>query len=411
MIKLKIFLSIIFLSSIGFAQLNSVYSRYGIGNIEYSTSARNYGLGELGTALDDKDFINGFNPAAWNRISLTRVEFGSLFNGSFVSDLNNSNFYSGMDFNGFALAVPVSERYGVGIVFGLQPFSKVNYQVNNITSGVSADDFNTLYSGEGGISKLFIGSSYRLPFDLSLGAELDYYFGNLVYKSEITFPNSSNTSALFEKSYKTKGLGGTVGLISPNLNQYLLIQSVKSIKFGIAYSFTSTMNTDSAYYTTTSFSKDTTAVGLTNSEIPSRLSLGFAINFDKYSSVNVDYLIQRWSKYRLGQTIGENLQDVNKFSLGFEYRVNPDGISFSDLLIWRFGLSYEQTPFKVNGTSINQLGINAGISLPMGRDNTIDLGIRYAIRGLKDTGLVRENIFGLNVSLSFGELWFLRQDR
>jgi hypothetical protein len=411
MIKVKIFFSVVLLSSLGFAQLNSVYSRYGIGNIEYSTSARNFGLGELGTALDDKDFINGFNPAAWNRISLTRVEFGSLFTGSFVSDQNSSNYYSGMDFNGFAMAIPVSEKNGVGIVFGLQPFSKVNYQVNNITSSVSADDFNTLYSGEGGISKLFFGSSYRLPFDLSLGAELDYYFGNLVYKTQITFPNSSNTSAIFEKSYKTKGLGGTIGLISPDLNHYFKLQSINSVKFGISYSFTSTMNTDSAYFTTTSFAKDTTAQGLTNSNIPSRLNIGLAMRINKYSSINVDYLIQRWSKYSFGDVPGSNLQDVNKVSAGFEYRVNPDGIAFSDLLIWRFGFSYEQTPFRINGKSINQIGINAGVSLPMGRENTIDLGIRYAMRGVKENGLIRENIFGLNVSLSFGELWFLRQDR
>ncbi|MDP3830012.1 MAG: hypothetical protein Q8Q47_02005, partial [Ignavibacteriaceae bacterium] len=374
-------------------------------------SARNFGLGELGTALEDKDFINGFNPAAWNRISLTRVEFGSLFSGSFVSDQNSSNYYSGMDFNGFAMAIPISEKNGIGIVFGLQPFSKVNYQVNNITGGISADDFNTLYSGEGGISKLFFGSSYRLPFDLSIGAELDYYFGNLVYKSEITFPNSSNTSALFEKSYKTKGLGGTLGLITPDLNQFLKLGDVKSIKFGIAYSFTSKMNTDSAYFTTTSYTKDTTAQGLTNSEIPSRLNLGLVINVNKYSSINVDYLIQRWSKYSFGNVLGPNLQDVNKVSAGFEYRVNPDGISFTDLLIWRFGLSYEQTPFRINGNSISQFSASAGVSLPMGRENTIDLGIRYAMRGLKENGLVKENILGLNVSLSFGELWFLRQDR
>lgn len=411
MIKTKILILLILLTFQIDAQVTSIYSRYGIGNLEYSGSARNIGLGGLGITLEDKDFINSVNPAGWSNISLTRVEFASSYFGVVASDNINSNYYSAMDFNGFSIAIPVSNSNGVSVVLGLHPYSKVNYKANSITAGTGADDFNSSFTGEGGLSKLFIGSSYRFPIGLSVGAELDYYFGNLIYKNEISFPNSTNSSALFEKSFKTKGLGGTFGLISPNLNDYFDFKGISSIKLGVTYSLTAMFSTDSVYFATTSFTKDTTANGITETEIPSRLGIGLAIKVNKYSSINVDYSRQSWSEYRFGNTVGDNLQDVNKFGLGFEYRVNPDGIDFSDLVIWRLGFSYENTPFKFNGNSINQLTLMGGVSLPMGRENTIDLGILYAKRGMKDLGLVDENIIGFNLSLSFGELWFLRQER
>lgn len=393
------------------AQVNSVYSRFGIGNIEYSNSARFSGMGGLGTALDDKDFISTINPASWNNLSATRVEFGTGLNTSFVSDGKQNKYFSAIDFSGFSFAFPVSEKYGAGIALALLPYSKVNYSVASTSKDVDGTDINTTYTGEGGISKVFLGTSFRLPFDLAVGASVDYYFGNLVYKNNLNFVNSSNVNAVFEKSYKTNGIGGTFGLISPNFNDFLDIDGIKSIKVGVAYSAVSNLSTDSTFYTTTSFVRDTSARGVTNSELPARLSVGLAIKFNKYSLFYVDYLIQQWSKYRSGNNIGENLQDVSKISTGFEYRVNPDGITFEDLIIWRAGFSYEKTPFKLNGISINQLSLSAGVSLPVGRENTIDFGIRYALRGTNDSNLIKENIIGLDFALSFSELWFIRQDR
>jgi len=47
----------------------------------------------------------------------------------------------------------------------------------------------------------------------------------------------------------------------------------------------------------------------------------------------------------------------------------------------------------------------------MGADNSIDLGLQYALRGTKDNNLLQENFVKLYIGVSFGELWFLRYEK
>ena len=56
------------------AQSSSSYSRYGIGDIDYSYSVRRMGMGQLGTAVADADFISIINPASLYKIDKTRFE-------------------------------------------------------------------------------------------------------------------------------------------------------------------------------------------------------------------------------------------------------------------------------------------------------------------------------------------------
>ncbi|MEJ2505221.1 MAG: hypothetical protein P8Y81_03030, partial [Ignavibacteriaceae bacterium] len=77
-------------------------------------------------------------------------------------------------------------------------------------------------------------------------------------------------------------------------------------------------------------------------------------------------------------------------------------------IIWRAGLSYETTQYVINGENIRQYSVFGGFSIPLGAANTFDLALQYSIRGTTDSDLVKENFYKINVGLSFGELWFLR---
>jgi hypothetical protein len=77
----------------------------------------------------------------------------------------------------------------------------------------------------------------------------------------------------------------------------------------------------------------------------------------------------------------------------------------------RGGLSYEKSQYIVNGTSINQISAYTGCSIPLGFDNSLDLALQFGRRGTKDNDLLQENIFNFAVSVSFGEIWFLRSER
>ncbi|MDP3582974.1 MAG: hypothetical protein Q8S39_13660, partial [Ignavibacteria bacterium] len=77
----KILLLIVCLTqSVLFASGGSIYTRIGLGELNYNFSARRFGLGELGYALADRDFLSYANPASWNQIGLTKFATGIMVN-------------------------------------------------------------------------------------------------------------------------------------------------------------------------------------------------------------------------------------------------------------------------------------------------------------------------------------------
>jgi hypothetical protein len=404
---------IIILDIYSFAQTNSFYSQIGVGIPQYSFSARRLGMGELGAAVDDKDFISVLNPASWNAIELTRIEFGVSFNGLFVKSSDDNKFFTNNYFSGFAVAFPVSRDNGISLVLGLVPITRVLYETEfNVNDpSISYGNYTTDITGSGGISKMFIGSSYKLPFDLSVGASLDYYFGNITYNSQVTFNDSNNVSSTFSLLNKINGIGGTFGMISPDLNNIFNITGVKNIKLGLSLNLASNLNVDTNFTKRTTEFEDTISHGNTNIKLPLRIVGGMSFMVGNSYLFSLDYLYQPWKDYRYSGLPNPSLRDSRKFSVGMEYRPNPSGHDFKDLMIWRFGLGYESTPYQINGVNINQFSVSGGVSLPFDVGNTVDLGIQYTSRGTTQNNLVEENVVQFDVGISFGELWFVRPDR
>ncbi|PJC59085.1 MAG: hypothetical protein CO025_07315 [Ignavibacteria bacterium CG_4_9_14_0_2_um_filter_37_13] len=396
-----------------FSQVNSPYSRYGIGELEFSYSARRAGMGGLGVAMDDNAFISMLNPAAWHSINLSRIEFATYFNGSFVKDQNQKSFYSGGYFSGFSFALPVSKENGIIVSMGLIPLSKIAYEtkVKVINPITQTEDYSFDYSGEGGLSKVYFGASYTLPFDVSLGATLDYNFGTFSYNSKLNFPNSTTANSSFISEYRVKGLGGTFGLISQNLIENLFkSEKIQDFRLGAAVSFLSKMSADTSFTKIGSYVNDTLSQGITSMNIPLKVTFGASARLNPRTQIYADYLFQNWADYSVSENRDINLQNLSKVSLGIEYKNSAQAYTLSDLIIWRGGVSYGTTPYKINGTSIKEFSVSAGVSLPFSRENYLDLSLQYISRGSTEAGLLKENILKLGASLSLGELWFVRQD-
>lgn len=396
-----------------FAQVNSPYSRYGIGELEFSYSARRAGMGGLGVAVEDNAFISMLNPAAWHSINLSRVEFATYFNGSFVKDQNKKSFYSGGYFSGFSFALPVSKKNGIAVSMGLIPLSKIAYEtkVQVLNPTTQAEDYSFTYSGDGGLSKVYLGTSYTFPFDVSVGATLDYNFGTFGYHSKLNFPDNSLANSSFKSEYKVKGLGGTFGLISQNLNENLFkSDNILDLRLGASVSFISQMSADTSFTKYGTYVTDTLSQGITTVKIPPRFTIGVSAKLGPRTQIYADYLFQNWADYSVSGSTDNTMQSLSKVSLGIEFKNSSQAFTLSDLIIWRGGFSYESTPYKINGKSINEFSISGGVSLPFSRENYLDLSLQYISRGSTDAGLLKENILKLGASLSLGELWFVRQD-
>ena len=407
-------LMLLFTYSITSAQSSSVYSRYGIGDLEFGYSAKMIGIGDLGVTQLDPDHLVVTNPASWSALTRTRIEFSFGYKGVLISDANQSNYTSETDFKGFTIGFPVSREYGVGVVAGLVPYSRVSYKaVENFPSSDEViPSYKVSYEGKGGLSKLFIGSSFMIPFGFSAGITLDYFFGTQNYFSSIEFENSRNfINTNYENTRRSTGIGTTAGIISSNLARDFNLSMFNDLRFGLSFNYFGKLNTDTLLTATSLFLVDTISTASTETKIPFRINSGISFAFDESYNISLDYMFQPMTDYTFNYQNDTHLRDAAKYSAAIEYRPKKSvGMTTWEQISWRFGLSYEQTQYTFNGQGINQVSTFAGLSYPLGVDNTIDLAIQYTNRGKSENNLLNENAIRIFLGLSFGELWFLRSD-
>jgi|YelNatPaOPRAMG01_1025707.scaffolds.fasta_scaffold00094_38 hypothetical protein len=393
------------------AQSSSSYSRYGIGDVFYSNTAASLALSQTGVSLAQQENIDIINPASWYNLNRTRFQLGISFNGLALSSNNGTGSNNFTQIDGFSLSFPISDSLGIAAAMGIVPYSKVSYKViqNGIIPDNSGNTFQTTYQGSGGLSRTFIGASYKLPFDLAIGATLDYYFGNWNYISDADFASAGGYTSEFKKTYNPSGLGATFGIVTPDINKLFKINDVSDLRIGAVVNYISNLRTDSLFTSSSPVRTDTMGIGTSRLKIPKRISAGISMTLNKRYRVALDVSSQDWQNFSFAGTTEDDLRKALRISSGFEYRpqLEPSN-SFWQLVIWRAGFSYEQTQYKINGTGINQVAISGGCSLPISYSNYIDLALQYAVRGTKHANLLLENTFSFEIEFNFGSLWFVR---
>ena len=413
--KLKYLLILLIVSAFPlFSQVNSSYTRFGIGDVQYSYSARRLGMGQVNTSIADVDFINVNNPAALFRLNLTRFEISLKYGGEDLSNDNLKKFYANTAFNGFSFGFPVSALYGIGAAVGIIPVSSVSYNIkdNVINSTSSSDNYYYSYKGTGGLSKIFIGASYHTPLNINVGANFEYYFGNLQYNSAVNFPDNLVFNAVYNKQYSPRGLGTTIGLLSPDIADILNSQSITDFRIGATINYISNLNTDTILVGSSLYGIDTLGEATVKMKIPVKISAGASFILSNNFLFSIDYFYQPWRNFSFNGIKSDYLRNASKISTGFEYRPSKDiARTFWEQFLWRAGLSFEQTQYIIRGEGINQFSVSGGFSIPVSFENTIDIGFEFALRGTKSSGLYKENIYKINVGLDLGDLWFIRQER
>ncbi len=415
---MKLYLKYIFAAAFfvfqgyAYSQTNSSYSRIGIGDLLYSYSAPELGIGQLGTSISSSEYIRITNPATWYKLNMTRFQADLAYSGLYLSSNTANSSLGKAQFGGFTLAFPVSKEHGVAVAMGLVPYSALNYKVSqsDINTSSSIDQYNLLYQGQGGLSRAFVGASYKIPLNFIFGASFNYYFGNITHISTAQFLSSNDIMSQYTTTYQASGLGGDFGLISPNLSDIFKSKSITDFRAAIAVNYIAPLNTDTLYTTYSSLGTDTLGLGTVKMKIPFRLTAGLSVMFTNKYLLSFDVASQAWSNYTLNNVSSGDLRNSFLVSAGFEYRPQPElGASSWEQIIWRAGLNYQKTQYYVNGIGINQYSISGGFSYPISYENTFDFAVEYGIRGKTELNLFQEKFIKINVDLSLGELWFLRQ--
>lgn len=390
----------------------SGYSRYGIGDLQYFVSDRAYGMGGAGIAVLSTTSIDRFNPADWVNISRTSFSVGALYEGYSTTDGVNSGYFSGANFNGIMVAVPLLPSHGIVFGAGLMPYSTVNYSTAFDTSQAGLG-YRLGYHGEGGTSQAQVGISANASADLHLGAKFNYYFGTLRHTITQAFTdNSMYTNAEDVRSVELKGIGFSLGAVYSGLGSLLKIDSTKSITLGVVASTASTVSSaeehDFTYTSALLTSYDTVTINEGNLRIPYSITGGISYMTNRLLLAS-DLSFQQWSRFEATGLIAMTNRNSYRFSIGGELRppAEAPGMSTSRN-IYRLGFFYNSTYYLIANEPINETGVTGGLGFPIFFSTRLEIGVQYSFRGTTDQQLQKDKIVRISFTLSGDELWFAR---
>lgn len=382
--------------------LGSPYSFFGLGDLQYLSSTRTDAMGIQGIGLTG-NYINNLNPAANGELRLTNISFSINYGflGLPKSDVSDGNI------NGINIGVPLSRDMGMTLTMGFNSMIRSNYKVyNKVTT--SELSYNQTYAGNGGLSRVNFGLSYKVLGGIYLGAEYNYAFGNQTKLTYLDFGNSFVQNTYIRKENNLTGSFVKGGLI---FDIKSLLKSDKMSDFTIGFVYQSKLNLssgeDAIYGSITG--NDTLRNTYSDLQVPQAFGFGITKQIGKQVILSGDVLMQEWSKYVSRNT--SNTIFTNSFRYGLGAEILPaikSDRTFWESLTYRMGVFYDNTYFKVNGENVNRYGFGLGIGIPVGNANSLDFGISYSVRGKNENGLIKENYLKLTAGLNFGELWFLR---
>ncbi len=424
-----LFTGFLFIPAILFAQFNnnttSPFSRFGLGDLHAYTFGRTTGMGGASLGSRSPQQINIANPASYTSVDSLSFLFELGISGKFSSYRNDLGKFSADDvnFRYFAMSFPVSRRIATSI--GLTPWSDVGYDIQVSDSIPGSGNVDYLYYGDGSLSRAFFGLAYRPFKNISVGANLYYFFGTLSRRSVVSFPNNMEMYAIQRnEEIRLRDFGANFGIQAT-----FPMKNDQMITFGATLenkpSFTA-FNTDitikNVSITTYENSSpqtysDSDTISFKNQvedKITLPLSAGAGVSYVKKNKleINADYYFQAWSKAKFPFGItNELIKDRSLIAIGGEYIPEKYSIrNYFRRVAYRGGLRYENSYIAINNQQIKDFGMSFGVGLPVYRSNsTVNISAEIGKRGSTQNNLIRENYAKLNFNVNLYDLWFIKR--
>jgi hypothetical protein len=389
----------------------SPYSRYGIGDIYPSGFTRQFGMGGLGTALSDPNYINVSNPASYIADSMVVFDFGGRGEIRKLERTGGSVNYSSASLSHFALAFPVI-RGKASMALGLLPYSSVGYDISveeeNTTVGQTV---RYLYEGEGGFNRFFVGTGFKVLPGLHAGVNASYLFGTIDQIKSVEFPFGTNYfNSRYVNAVAINGFAFNAGLLyEKQLNNGL------DFKAGVTSSLSSNVNAiNSKYYfnyTYSAFSggnvvKDS-VFNETETEgkirLPSNYSGGVSLGKRGVWLAGADFSWSNWENY-------ENFD--SKDTLQNSYTIHVGGERTFEKFIFRLGARYGNSYLNIRNSQLNDYGITFGIGVKKlfakRPPSIINLGVELGQRGTTENNLIKEQYIRFQIGFSLTDIWFIK---
>lgn len=383
--------------------LGSPYTAFGLGDMQYLSSTRTDAMGIQGISLMG-EYLNNLNPASNADLKFTNISLS--FKYGFLK-LDKSKISDG-NVNGINIGVPLSNDRGMVLIMGFNSMLRSNYKISNKFSDNNVS-YTQTYAGNGGISRINFGLTYKVLGGIFMGFDYNYSFGNQTKLTLLDFNSQYYSNTYIRKENNLTGSFVKGGLIL-DLKKLTKSEKLNDFTIGFLYQSKLNLNSDQDAIYTSSIGNDTVKSSSSEIQIPQAFGFGITKKIGKQFLFSGDVLWQQWSNFVPGNLSINNYTNSIRYGFGAEIlpAVKTDK-TFFESLTYRMGAFYDKSYYTINGENVNRLGFGIGFGIPVGTYNSIDLGVSYSMRGKSENGLIQENYLKITAGLNFGELWFIRQ--
>lgn len=406
-----------------FAQNGTIspYSYFGIGDLRNSGTVDNQMMGGM-AMYADSIHINLQNPAAYSKLRLTAYTAGIGHTEYRLKDWTEEQRISNTNLDYLSIGFPIANKVGVG--FGLMPLSSVGYSLRDETTTGSGANVTNVFTGEGGLNRIYLSLGFEPIKNLSLGATVNYNFGTLEYQ-RIQSVENVQFGTLDNRESRVNGYDFNYALnYTPTIkDKYTLFTSVRVNTQANLVSKNSQRLGSFSLVTgdeieVIDVNLDATNRRNTELKMPTRTTVGLGFGEDKKWFLGAEYSFQQFSDFDNTFLGLENVtyNDATTYAFG-GYWV-PDHRSLSSYfnrITYRAGLRYDVSGLEVNNKEINNFGITFGLGLPIGgisyesAFSNLNIGFELGRRGTTDAALIEESYLKINVGLSLNARWFQKR--
>ena len=408
---------------------NSPYSQYGLGALASQATSFNRGMNGLAYGFHERNQVNYANPASYASVDSLSFIFDAGVSLQLTNFEENGNKVNAKNANLEYVVASFRAFKHVGVSFGLLPYTNVGYNFSNTqnvnafpsTSSVNAT-YSNAYNGSGGLHLVYLGAGWEPFKGFSFGANIGYLWGTLNRNSTNTYSDSYVNTLSKNYSAQVKSYKVDFGA------QYTYAVDKKNeLTLGLTYSLGHNLGTEAECNLISTNSQtsvsDTTRYVVSNSlELPHTFGVGLMWNHNNRLKFGVDYQLQKWANLKYPQLstvsgttsyklVDGQFNDRHKFTLGGDYCKGERYRGFFSRMHYRAGFSYASPYLKINGVDgPRELSASLGVGIPIlnAYNNRSMLNISAEWVNQSVTGMIKENMFRINVGFTFNERWFAK---
>ncbi len=398
------------------------YSIFGVGDLSQPGSAYNKSMGGVGIASRNNLYINLLNPAAVTaRDTLAFMTDFSLYSDNKLfreGDIRSAS--NTININDLAISFPIWRSSAMMV--GIMPYSDTgfgysfDYTDPELIGRTGSISYSA--SGSGSLYKVFAGAGVTFFKRLSLGAQWNFYFGDIEKTFYTLFNDASYSSIKNDNSAKVTGHAGKFGLqyeqpLGPRLTlgigaTYTTAASLRGTVESSRSLAASTSASDTLFYRRDNLGKGSSA------KLASEIGVGISLRDAGRWRVEFDYTRSDWRQSGLEGIRGFSVGDIftssvtEAFRAGFEIVPNRNDIRYYfNHVAYRVGAYHKKDYFLLNGREIASTGITLGVTLPIVNGyNGLTLGMDFGQRGSIENAMIRERYINFSVGFNLYDIWF-----